>query len=109
MTRMTLVFVCIAASTTGGWCQNNTFPSSGNAGIGTMSPAGPLHVQGANGAPLLTYFTAPIGFSSYLELGPGTAGIGNHFEIQADPLGNLMFNSPGITGNVMQIINGGAV
>jgi hypothetical protein len=41
-----LFLICIASGTSFVWCQTNTFPSTGNVGIGTTSPDQKLTVQG---------------------------------------------------------------
>ncbi|MEP1097376.1 MAG: hypothetical protein ABJG78_19825 [Cyclobacteriaceae bacterium] len=43
--KLVLLLLIISLST---WSQTNTFPPSGNVGIGTTSPLGPLHLKNIN-------------------------------------------------------------
>lgn len=48
MNRRILFALCFSVVSSFAFSQTNTFPSSGNAGIGTTSPAALLHVHGTN-------------------------------------------------------------
>jgi hypothetical protein len=48
MNRRILFALCLSAVSSFAFSQTNTFPSSGNVGIGTTSPAAILHLHGAN-------------------------------------------------------------
>ncbi len=52
------LMICLL-STSNVFAQTNTFPSSGNVGIGTTSPSGLLHVVGLNGS-AWSYFAGNI-------------------------------------------------
>ena len=43
-----ILFFSVLLTATCGYCQTNTFPATGNAGIGTLSPAGKLQVTDNN-------------------------------------------------------------
>jgi hypothetical protein len=44
--KKTFLIVAIVAASHCSYAQTNTFPSSGNAGVGTISPSLPLHING---------------------------------------------------------------
>lgn len=52
---ITVVVFLFAAGRQGAFGQTNTFPSSGNVGIGTASPAVPLHVSSASLGQRITF------------------------------------------------------
>lgn len=47
--KLLFLSLIIALGSNFGWAQTNTFPASGNVGIGTVSPSNRLHVSGSIG------------------------------------------------------------
>jgi len=74
-TLATLIISCTFA-------QTNTLPTTGNVGIGTLTPLAPLHVHGSSASPLL-----------YLDDGTNKSAFQqNGTSFNLDATANIIFN-----------------
>ena len=70
-TKLTWLSILLIAQATVGYAQTNTFPASGNVGIGTTIPGAALDVQGSSSS-------ASTNFNGYLDPGALISGISSN-------------------------------